>query len=211
MITFLTIQPLIFGRWNLALNYGEDERGSYTRFDFAGEWLVSNEDMSLIFNIPFLYYQNHIFLTDTRLGIRVRFSEGGLFQLCLIFPTGRYSSKNPAGEIQLGGHVSSLFLNLGGIFTASSDTQEFSFYNKISQRRAYRHMYFEGLTYRYFGEVFGVGFGIRGDYAYSLNQFWTSVKGGFFLAPFVELGGEIWLYKPRPEVFRIYILGNFFI
>ena len=150
-------------------------------------------------------------MTDTKLGVKVRFSERGLAQLGFLFPTGRYSSRNPAGELQLGGYVSKFFLNFGGIFTASSDTQEFSFYNKISQRRAYRHMYFEALTYGYFGEAVGAGLGIRIDYAYSLNQLWTSLKGGIFLAPYVELGGELWLYKPRPEILRVYILGNFFI
>ncbi|MCC6011382.1 hypothetical protein LM594_00120 [Candidatus Caldipriscus sp.] len=211
MMTFLTIQPIIFGRWNLSLSYGEDERGYYTRFDLAGEWLVANEDLSLNFNMPFVYFRNGLSLTDAKLGVKVRFSEKGLAQFNLIFPTGRYSSRNPAGELQMGGYISRFFLNFGGIFTASSDTQEYSFYNKVSQRRAYRHMYFEGLTYRYLGEVLGVGFGVRGDYAYSLNQFWTSVKMGIFLAPFLEIGGEVWLYKPRPEAFRVYILGNFFI
>ncbi len=211
MTTFLTVQPIMFGRWDLALIYGEDERGYYTRLEFGGEWMVSNEDMSLTFNMPFVYFQNAISLTDTRLGIKIRFSESGLVHVGLLFPTGKYSSRNPAGEVQIGGYVSKIFLNFGGIFTASSDTQEFSYYNKISQRRAYRHMFFESLTYKYFGDVFGVGLGIRGDYAYSLNQFWTSVRVGIILAPYVELGCDVWLYKPRPESFRVYILGNFFI
>ncbi len=216
MTTFLTLQPLIFGRWDLMLGYGADERGYYTRFDMMGEWLITGEDMALIFDMPFIHNGLEFSLTDTKFGAKVRFLETGYVNFNLIFPTGRFSSRNPAGEVLFGRYIKrdtsfGLFFIAGGSFTAASDTNEYAYYNKISYRRAYRHMNVELLAYKGIGETMGTGISIVGDYAYSLNSFWTSIKVGYYIAPFVEFGGQFWLYKPRPEVFRVYILGNFFI
>ncbi len=213
---FLVLQPLIFGRWELSASGGMDERGLYTRFDLYGEWLITGEDMALIFNLPFVYNSYGLSLTDTKLGTKVRFLENGYMDFHVLFPTGRLSSRNPAAGLTFGRYMRrdslwGVFLKIGGIFTASTDTNEFSYFNKVSDRRAYRHMFSEILYYKELGITFGFGTGIRGDYAYSINQFWTSLKLAVFIIPYIEVGSDVWIYKPRPEVVRFYILANFFI
>ncbi len=216
MSGYLLLQPLIFGRWDLSLSVGNDERGYYTRLDMAGEWLIAGEDMALIFVMPFVYNSEGYSLTDTKMGAKVRFLEQGFISLYAYLPTGKLSSRNPGAGLKFLRYIKrdssfGILYNLEGIFTASMDTNEYAFYNKVSERRAYRHMVAEILMYKGIGETMGMGFGIRGDYAYSLNQVWMSLNVGFYIAPYIEIGGRYYLYKPRPEIFGIYILGNFFI
>ncbi len=209
---YLTLNPLVYNRWAGEVGGGSRDSLYFSHLVVRAEWMLSVHGISLGMKVPFVFPMGSRFsLSDIRLGLKFVFSERNRIYFCGVLPAGRLSSKYPGVyteylRVLMSDSSHSLYARLRWNFTASSDSDEKSFYNKFVDRHAYRHIGGDILWAFRRGETGFVKIGAALDYPMSMGGFWggINVGGGFF--PFLEVSATYWPFKPRPHLFKVGLL-----